>query len=42
MEGGKIVAKGPKYNFVMEMSGGKLKETITFNGHTMSRVSKKE
>merc|ERR1712002_848060 len=30
MEDGKIVANGPKYNFVMEMSGGKLKETITF------------
>ena len=42
MDGGKICAKGDKYSFEMEMTGGKLKETITFRGHTMSRVSKKE
>merc|ERR1712002_92814 len=42
LEGGKIVAKGEIYNLVMEMTGGKLSEVITFKGHTMSRVSKKE
>merc|ERR1739838_66388 len=42
LDGGKIIAKGAKYCLVIEMSGGKLKETITFDGHTMSRTSKKE
>merc|ERR1739838_785209 len=40
-EGGKMIAKGSTYSVVMEMVDGKLKETITFTGHTMSRVSKK-
>merc|ERR1712183_23657 len=42
IEGGKIVCKGEIYNLIMEIDGGKLKEVITFKGHTMSRVSKKE
>ena len=42
LDGGKVVASGEKYNFCMEMIGGKLKETITFKGHTMSRISAKE
>jgi len=42
MNGDKLESRGDKYLVVMEMSGGKLKENVTFNGHTMSRVSKKE
>merc|ERR1739838_48454 len=42
LEGGKLIAKGEKYEISMELVGGKLTETITFNGHKMSRVSKKE
>merc|ERR1739840_93965 len=32
----KITATGDKYSFTMEMKGGKLHETITVKGHTMS------
>jgi len=42
LNGGKLESRGDKYCVVMEMDGGKLKEHVTFNGHTMSRVSKKE
>merc|ERR1739840_51669 len=42
IDGGKITATGDKYSFTMEMKGGKLHETITVKGHTMSRVSAKE
>merc|ERR1712168_1686091 len=40
LDGGKVVCKGSNYLLQLEMSGGKLHEKITYNGHTMSRVSK--
>merc|ERR1739838_12156 len=42
LDGGKIVAKGEVYCLTLEIVGGKLKEEITFKGHTMTRVSKRE
>ena len=42
LEGGKLVAAGPEYRLVVEVGGGKLKETITLKGHTMTRVSARQ
>nr|XP_039271964.1 fatty acid-binding protein 2, liver-like [Styela clava] len=41
LEGGKLVMKGDKFSSVAEIEGGKLKETLTFNGKTMTRWSTK-
>ena len=37
-----MVAKGDGYCVTFEIVDGKLNETITYNGVTMSRISKKE
>ncbi|XP_076807306.1 fatty acid-binding protein 10-A, liver basic-like [Clavelina lepadiformis] len=41
-EGGKIVSRGDNYEVTQEMDGGRLKEVITFKGHTMTRYSKRQ
>ena len=43
IEGSKVVARGDVYMVTLEMlDKDHLKETITYKGNTMSRVSKRE
>jgi len=39
---GKLVAKGDEYCISSEIVDGKLKETLTLKGHTMTRTSAKK
>ncbi|XP_026690735.2 fatty acid-binding protein, liver-like [Ciona intestinalis] len=41
MVGAQMVTKGENYSVTTEMDGGKLKETITLKGHTLTRWSKR-
>merc|ERR1712142_1101503 len=40
--GGVLTAKGEKYEMVMSLKGNSLKESLTVNGHTMTRYSTRQ
>ncbi|XP_039271601.1 fatty acid-binding protein, liver-like [Styela clava] len=42
LEGGKLVTQNANFKSVTELDGSNLVETITFNGKTMKRISKKQ